>query len=191
MLCFQPMFVFSDTGLFISWPHKLFLSIHKNKFQPPQVHRFYALKSKEISTEWKYNILKIYWKYSITIHGKCPKCKEDRGINLSWAEVFSAINPFLTSGDNRSHILETHLQQIFSGLFCVTFLLRLISVPPLFFQTNKMTIIHDANGLSVKGVWSPSIKIVSHTWPHFTFLWRLHWTEFNINLNLTSLVIVL
>ena len=130
MLCFQPMFVFSDIGLFIAWPHKLFLSIHKNKFQPPQVHRFYAIKSKEISTEWKYNILKIYWKYSITIHEKCPKCKEDRGINLSWAEVFSAINPFLTSGDNRSHILETHLQQKFSGLFCVTFLLRLISTHP-------------------------------------------------------------
>ena len=27
-------------------------------------------------------------------------------INLSWAEFFSAINPFLMSGDNRSHIPE-------------------------------------------------------------------------------------
>ena len=180
-----------STDVFIAWSHQLFLSIHKDKFQPPQVHRLYAWKSKEISMEWKYNILKIYWKYSITIHGKCPKSKEDRAINLSWAEFFSSINPFLMSGDNRSHILETHLQQKFSGLFCVTFLLRLISVPPLFFQTNKLTIIHDANGLSVKGVWSPSIKKVPHTCPHFTFLWKLYWTKFNINLNLTSLVIVL
>ena len=113
-MCFQRMFVFSDTGLFIEWLHPLFLSIHKNKFQPPQVHRCYAWKNKEISTEWKYNILKIDWKYSITSHGKCPKYKEDRGINLSWAEVFSAINPFLMFGDNRSHIFFFFFNSLFN-----------------------------------------------------------------------------
>ena len=113
---------FSDTGLFIAWAHPLFLSIHKNKFQPPQVHRFYAWKHKEISTEWKYNILKIDWKYSITSHGKCPKYKEYRGINLSSAEVFSAINPFLKSGDNRSHIPEnTPAAKIFRFVLCDLF----------------------------------------------------------------------
>ena len=106
MLCFQPMFAFSDTGLFIAWQHPLFLSIHKNKFQPPQVHRFYVWKNKEISTKWKYNILKIDWKYSITSHGKCSKYKEHSGLNLSWAEFFSAINPSLMSGGNRLYIPE-------------------------------------------------------------------------------------
>ena len=170
MFCFQPIFVFSDTGLFIAWTHPLFLSIHKNKFQPPEVHRFYAWKNKEISTEWKYKILKIDWKYSITSHKKCPKYKEDRGINFSWAEFFSAVNPFLMSGGNRSHIPENTHAAKFSGLYCGSFLLRLISVSPLLFLTNNLTIIHDGNGLSVKGVWIPSVKKVPYTWltSHFS-----------------------
>ena len=156
MFCFQLIFVFSDTGLFIAWPHPLFLSIHKNKFQPPEVHRFYAWKNKEISTEWKYKILKIDWKYSIT--------------SFSWAEIFSAVNPFLMSGDNRSHIPENTHAAKFSGLYCGSFLLRLISVSPLLFLTNNLTIIHDGNGLSVKGVWIPSVKKVPDTWltSHFS-----------------------
>ena len=169
------MFAFSDTGLFIAWSHPFFFSIQKNKFQPLQIHRFYAWKNKEIFTEWKRNILKTDRKYNIKSHGKCPKYKVDSGINLSWAEFFSAINPFLMSGDNRLHIPEnTSAAKTFRFVLCDLFT-KVNKRPAHLFLTNNLTIIHDANGLSVKGIWSPSIKKVPDTWPYFTFLWKLHW----------------
>ena len=51
-----------------------------------------------------------------------PKYKEDRGINLSGAEIFSAINPFLMSGDKRSHIPQnTPAAKIFRFVLCDLF----------------------------------------------------------------------
>ena len=64
------------------------------------------------------NRLKLQYHKSL----KYPKYKEDRGINLSWAEFFSAINPFLMSGDNRSHIPEnTFAAKIFRFVLCDLF----------------------------------------------------------------------